>query len=99
MNINIEYMVVGDLHMEHVTCPGVTGNKSLGRCFFSELYSILYDQYRPYSMHSAISLTIHTCIHAVHSRVTPFIIVSVSLAYLKEVPRLLGRIALSDCIG
>ncbi len=37
----------------YVTCSGVTGNKSLGRCFYFQLYSILHDQYRPYPTHSA----------------------------------------------
>ncbi len=40
----------------------------------------------------------HT-IHAVHSRVTPFVIVKVSFCISNKVPQLLDRNSLSDCIG
>ena len=79
----------------YVTCSGVTGNKSLARCFSCTVYCMINNT-RPYPMHLAM-LTIHTVIHAVRSWVTHFIIVKVSLGYWKGAPQLLDRIALSDC--
>ncbi len=69
---------------QYVSCSGVKGNKSLGRCFSFYIY-------RPYPMHSARQYTHYSCSvfksdSFYNSQGKPFL--------LKWVPRLLDRNAL-----
>ncbi len=70
-----------------MTCSGVTGNKTLGRCF-----SLLPVHSRMTNIGNTLCIQPNTIPHNIdgmHSWVTPFIIVKVSLCYWKEVPQLL----------
>ena len=63
----------------YVTCSGLTGNNSLSRCF-----SLLPVHYCMTNVGTTLCIQLNTMIHSidgVHSRVTPFIIVKVSLRY------------------
>ncbi len=62
--------------IRYVTCSGKTGNKSQGRCFQFYLYSVVWPINSMHSTRQNVSAHHHLSIDAVHSWLTPFIIVN-----------------------